>query len=208
MTQDEKKMLERGRVLAAPIMEAVHRYVLENGQDRKDDQADLTCLAFMSERADISYETLVSWVEKPWRVGDIPFDIADRLLCAIDQTSLWYGELHEYYMGVDLNWFHCACNGCSIFFYADPHKHGKKPIYCSKACANAASRLQRGESKKRIKNYGSRLAPRKGGKCRNGHERTPENQILLSGGKLRCRECNRESSARAYKIRHERDRTV
>lgn len=46
-------------------------------------------------------------------------------------------------------------------------------------------------------------------KCRNGHDKTPENTIIRSTGKRQCRDCVKESVARAKERRHaNRDKQI
>lgn len=254
MTQDELMVLERGRIPALPIIQAVKRYVRENGNELRAEQLDLICVGDVAERAGVPLTTLVTWVEQPDRAGAMPFNVADRLLCASEQWILWYGELSEYYMRVNLNVRECAHPDCKVEFEVKPpllvctvegctedhysrgmcHKHeakaryharkesertgrtcaeimderhpkvsngrGVDPLrreYCSRECAMSGKKGNRRHKKMSVPR-GTQTPV-----CRNGHKRTPENTIVLGSGKVRCRQCNRDASARAYKVSRE-----
>lgn len=181
MTMDEVLMLERGRVPAQPIIEAVTRYVRENGEELRGGDLDLACLGFVAERANVSHQTLVTWVENPERAGAIPFPIADRLLCASEQWNLWYGELSEYYMRVDLSWQECERDGCHTWFQAWRQLGPKRSRFCSRTCGQMQHMADKGAIKS-AKKHNAKTH------CRNGHRRT-EAGVDANGS---CRQCEHD----------------
>jgi hypothetical protein len=209
MTQDELLLLGRGRVPAQPIIAAITRYAVENGEPRNDN-LDLQPLIVVAERAGVPYSTLCTWVEGPRRAGAMPFNVADELLCACDLYHLWWGELGEYYERVDLSWKQCECEGCETWFQLKKDTLGRhaSQMYCSQQCRQAAHKLRTGRNQHRLAKANRR---KKGGrpvgveerKCRNGHEFTPENTMILKSGKRRCRTCNNATSSAGYHRRRQ-----
>lgn len=195
MTQDELLLLERGRVPALPIIEAVTRYAIENGERVTGDRLglDLQPLIVVAERAGVPYSTLCTWVGDPMRTSSLPFGVADELLCACDLYHLWWGELNDYYEHVDLTWRLCDCPGCEVWFKPVRDASGATaPRYCSKACRTSAAKQREGTTTSRRKKYnGTRMT------CRNGHRKTPEN-TKIHHGREECSECAREAARRHW----------
>jgi hypothetical protein len=87
--------------------------------------------------------------------------------------------------------------------YYEPvgRKDGIDKQYCSKACRTAAAKIREGVTKRRRKNYLNT-----GDKCRNGHDRTPENTYHRRNGKEECIICRREANKASYHARTARRR--
>lgn len=157
----------------------------------------LQALALM---AGVSYDTLYR-VRSRAKMRTIEFDLADRLLCAMNLVHLWWREpLKEVYLSLDLSepglppglttdgLRRCAAEGCSVMFEPPSLRPDKK--YCSTACRNRVLNRRQNDSQ-----------PRQS-KCRNGHWRTEENTILMEDGTRRCRVCQAESRRRVYLQTH------
>ena len=241
MTTQEWELLSQGRVPAEPIIKALTSYLDEMSETAlMGRERDLAHLQNVADRGRLSYLTLVTWVERPERVGPIPFLVADRILCATDNVNLWQGELAEYYEQVDMNWQMCECPGCTKLFrqgglapatceidgcesfpkarglcnahYISCKKDGtldqhtsrynpeRRRIYCSEACKTSAYQQRKGITSSRRKSY---LKDRDV-KCRNGHDRTPQNTKIRPNGKRECIICHRESSRRGAARAQER----
>lgn len=119
------------------------------------------------------------------------FDLVDRLFCALGRPDVWRGELLDIYEGMRLL-ERCAHPDCSAQFLQPSHGCRRKR-YCSQACADSGRRGYR-----RIKHFKGRAQRKHSAKCRNGHQRTPENTITLKSGRIRCRICNNATSNRGY----------
>lgn len=209
MTNNEMLMLEKGRVPTIVVQEALSAYLSISDRSLHED------LLVLSEKAQVPYETLETWIMNPDHGQSVEFDAADRVLCATRLHEWWRVRFFDYYINVDLAWRTCACPGCSVKFRPDPKAKGKKPIYCSKLCCDAASNMRvhgahtrrfdgtDGEPK-RMKDYGAAGKPRRSKRCRNGHKRTPDNTIYLRSGMIRCRMCNNAASKRGYHNRKKR----
>jgi hypothetical protein len=112
MTQDEQLVLAKGRVPAQPILAAV----IEHIKAHDDGLVNGPYLEVISEKSGQPLQTLMVWTSNPARCPTLPFDVADRLLCATHLWGMWFGELREYYERVDLTWYQCAHPSCLVTF--------------------------------------------------------------------------------------------
>ena len=183
-------------------------YVEQESEFGITNERDLTHLQHVADRAagHVTFSTLVTWFEKPERCADgLPFPVADAILCATGKVDLWRGVLAEFYENVDMTWVQCESPACDRWFRQGRVTTGPTvKRYCSKACSDATTRLQRGEQSTIRKNYGGGGKRRKSNKCRNGHERTPESTKIRKNGKMECLLCHRESAKAAYRRSQER----
>jgi hypothetical protein len=74
------------------------------------------------------------------------------------------------------------CLQCSAAFMSEPYTNPKRGRYCSRPCASKA---------KLASNSSLAKANRAKSHCKNGHEFTPENTILMPGDRRNCRECRK-----------------
>jgi hypothetical protein len=148
----------------------------------------------VADRAGISVDTITRILSGERESCE--FDVADSLLCALNATQLWYGELGHIYYTLDLAWEKCACPGCEAIFTLEYDTLGrmKQRLYCSTACRTAAHKIRHGVHKQRLPK--SRRNMEKF--CRNGHPKTPENIIEFSNGTSTCRIC-KQASAEKYR---------
>lgn len=224
----DQELLDGGRVPSEPILAILRSHVRKADGDSPLDQ--MGELYWIAHRSGIPYDTLVTYMGAG-RIQSIDFNTADALLCAMDKHEYWRGpDLCDIYYGVDLTWETCACNGCERNFQPgfDSLGRPKHTIYCSSACRVSAWKQNHGRNTKRMsaskrdlrthcRNGHKRsevgvdargtclqcLSDRRTEKCRNGHERTPENTIERRNGKIQCRICNNEASKSAYHRRRE-----
>lgn len=186
---------------SSPIIEAVRRYVFELGDAQYDrdgrEIADLTPLLNLSEKSEVPFFTLQSWLEKPHRVSAyIPFPVADRIVCGMGGGVMWWrSEMPEHYYGVSLSWGFCECPGCTNFFQRVTTKTREK-LYCSKECRMSARHQRIGRTTRPVKRHRGDMA--EATKCRNGHDRTPDNIFVRKNGKRECLTCKRESNNEGY----------
>ncbi len=190
------------RVPAAPIVEAINQYLLDEGERIGDDLSAPAPIHILAERADIKSDTLDHILRGRSKTMD--FDTADRLLCVTNQTALWITDLHEVYEQALLDEGGkqftvtsssgtkvCARRGCSNKFI--PPRRSPRKKYCSKNCKTTAWKHRVHPPKTTI--YGK---DRKIQKlvCRNGHERTKENTGIQSNGYRYCLICHRAAASR------------
>lgn len=188
MTNDEILMLQRGRVPARILVEALESYIAQSDRDAHND------LLVIAEKSGVSYFTLETFIEHPDRSASVEFDVADNVLCACRLYEWWRGRYADYYAAVNLNMRQCAHPDCSVWFDIPATDKGGRKEYCSTACANSGKRGNR-----RIKHFkGRAMKSEHSPKCRNGHDRTPDNTMYLKSGKIRCRICNNARSNAGY----------
>jgi len=153
-------------------------------------ELDWEAIPLISDQSRIPIETLESWVLSPERAGPIPFVVADRLLCACDQSDSWRGALVDYYYAVDMNWGVCERPKCINSFRDDR-------TYCSPKCENAhLLELEQAREVAPVTYVG-------GEECRNGHARTEANTRHTTDGGIRCRVCESAANYRNYRKRKE-----
>lgn len=170
------------------VVEALTHYLAE------DDRPQHEVLLVLSDKSGVPYDTLETFLLKPDRSESIEFDTADEILCACRCWNWWYTRYEDIYKGVNLNLRQCAHPDCSVWFAIPASKQGGRKEYCSTACANSHKKGNR-----RVKHFrGKAQRGDHSRKCRNGHERTPENTIRLKSGKIRCRVCNNARSNEGY----------
>jgi hypothetical protein len=132
----------------------------------------------------------------------IDFNLADRLLCAMNMTDLWRTTLSHLYETVqfDDSWKRhhhpdttgektCGRRGCSVRFTPPANRPGKK--YCTPACCAAAYWQKKHGVKTQIRGKNRQLEKLV---CRNGHERTPGN-TRFENGVRRCLVCKHISDS-------------
>lgn len=193
MTNDERLLLEKGRVPMLVVQEALSTYRSTSDRTMHDD------LLVLSEKAEVPYDTLETWILKPEHSASVDFDTADRVLCACHVWNWWYSRFAEYYDNVNLKLRQCAHKDCSVWFEIPDSPQGGRKHFCSTECANSSKR-----GNKRIKHFkGKAMKTDHSAKCRNGHARTPENTIRLKSGKIRCRVCNNAVSNAGYHRKRE-----
>ena len=117
------------RIPAAPIVEIINAYCAERPDASLTQEGGQWMM--LAERADVKYE----WLEKVMygRSKEIQFNMADRLMCAMNTTYLWHSpELYDIYMSVDLSDTRfCANPECGVEF---PVTDGSHKIYCTERC--------------------------------------------------------------------------
>jgi hypothetical protein len=134
------------------------------------------------------------------RIQTFDVDVADRLLCAMDMNELWRfdPELYNAYWEGEppedpSRPIKCAFEECDNSFPLASDT-GANRRYCSRRCVERASDRRLGKHQPRHL------------RCRHGHPRSDEDQILPTGQR-RCREClriaNRRNKAAARARRRE-----
>lgn len=163
----------------------------------------------LAEKVLINVDTLDSITREDVRTVD--FDVADRLLCATGNVSLWVTELHDVYYGTVLDdedkrfptkstTRFCERPGCGKQFEQHPRQKTRHR-FCSKACRAAEQRKRR--RARRGQPVGTRFGT-KYGQCPNGHDRSPENVGYKRDGSMYCTACGREKARRWYEANRER----
>lgn len=164
----------------------------------------IEALAF---RARLEEDTLYHYLIG--RTSSIDFDVADRLICAMNRPHLWTHELADIYYSVDLSGEpapvpdkgdkrRCLRDGCMVEFVPSPH-HPNRQKFCSPACRAATQRKRRLARQGRTSHrYGT-----KNGACPRGHDRSEENVRKTKDGRYACRVCAREDAKKKYKANPE-----
>lgn len=187
------------RIPAERLLPHIERYLAEYetqegyGVQRMEPK---TCLAF---HARMKVDTLSKILNR--RTKTLDFNMADRLLCAMNRPQLWWEDLADLYYSVDLSapitapipakeGRICARAGCSNAFVP------KMPWgrYCSTACRASVQRARRQQRRGVTQRYGTRY-----GTCPKGHDRSPENVYVRPDGHVSCRVCNRDAERRRYR---------
>lgn len=166
--------------------------------DRDRDPGEPGELTMICERQGLDYATIAKVIYR-WKnpecldgaLRSLDFDTADKLLCGAGMFDVWRTDLLDYYLRVDLTWKKCECPGCENWFKPHPQS-GRK--YCSKSCSDSAWNQAHGRTHRTVK----ALRKRSSKKCRNGHERTPENTRVRENGKKECLICARASNRASY----------
>lgn len=182
-----------GRIPSGPIIKALNQYVIDVSPVMEHGKRDLAHLQFAAQRYKLKYETLVSWLQRPERASaGMPFVVADRILCATDQSEMWQGALSEYYEAVDMNWQQCQHRSCRQYF-----RLGETPVYfCSEMCEKMEQEMK-----------DNPLVVLES--CRKGHPRTEENTRVRGNGKRECAVCHRERTRiGAYKSKERKQMAV
>ena len=221
MTNEEALLLEKGRVPMTMVQEALATYRSQSDHTLQED------LLALSERAEVPYDTLETWVVHPDRSASVEFDTADRVLCACFLYNWWYSRYDEFYYNVNLNMKQCERDGCQVWFDTTvPHMGGVRHTtrkYCSRTCGQMAWLHEKGKiqnsKKKNLKTHcrnGHKRTPentaedgacmicdrenqlRRKTECSKGHKFTPENTMFLKSGKRRCRTCHNARSKTGY----------
>jgi hypothetical protein len=141
-----------------------------------------SALRIIAAEAEMKPDSL--WRFMIGRSSSLDFYTFDRILCAMDSTSLWYEwPLLVFYLAADLtvppsNVKICARLECPKEILMDGSYQNRGRKFCSATCRDA-------DWKHRSGYYTNRAI-----ECRNGHPRTPENTRIYSRGKM-CLECNR-----------------
>jgi hypothetical protein len=194
-----KKAPEPNRIPAAPIVQVVQRYLQAEGTRLTDGTFVPAPLSPLAERIDVHADTLESWLTG--HVATIDFDVADRLLCAMNQQDLWHTDLQDLYLTAPLQEGKkkfsvaavsgskvCARIGCSVRF--TPKIRNPRQRFCCRKCYQAyyQAEKQRGGYKQGAYGPGCSLLALT---CRNGHQRTTKNTKFNKHGRRYCVDCKR-----------------
>lgn len=195
------------RIPVEPIAQVVRSYLEAEGTRLDDGAFAPASILPLAERVDVLPDTLDSWLKGD--TATIDFDVADRLLCAMNLQDLWLTDLHDVYTAAPLvegpkkftvkpasGKRMCARVTCTETFIPKPkHPHQR---FCSGRCAGAARRVKANPEAK-IRGKGCILLKLE---CKKGHERTPENTGHTKDGRLYClickRKTDRENARRRY----------
>lgn len=202
--------LEPNRIPAEPIVAAILEFLDKEGTRLGDEMTTPAPMIVLAERADLREATLYSMIRG--RTKTVDFDVADRLLCAMNMHDLWLTDLHEVYVAAGLHEGErsrkverasglkvCARKGCSNTFTQPVKTPPKK--YCSETCCAASYWHKKHGAKTTLRGPGRKLEKLV---CRNGHERTPEN-TGFNGVANFCRICKNASDRRSRARARERN---
>lgn len=149
------------------------------------------------------------WREDP--LADIYFNIdLSKTVCANPGCTVEFHDPHY----ADLPPVNCVIEGClnepkarglcnkhyiqvkrdGLLHTMPKFYQGRLTMYCSMACRQSAYQMAKGITTNRRKNY----LKSRDKKCRNGHERTPENTRVRKNGKMECLLCARETNRKGY----------
>lgn len=154
---------------------------------------------FLAARADVHPDTLSKALAG--KRNSLSFRIADRVICAMGAPQIWRDDpaLYEVYYPVapppdPSRPIKCANEACSAWFELANDTTAKRR-FCSESCKNADYRYRHGKAQPRAL------------RCRNGHNRDPENDYTRADGTTTCRTCLRERDAERRKRRREQAAT-
>lgn len=134
-----------------------------------------------------------------WRweneVEYVGFDSADRQFCQLhlDVHRIWTEDLADIYYAITFREIQrvkprrCRRRGCSEKVVPGPRATGK--LYCSDRCKRLCEYARRAEREGRERRVFNKLD-----RCKNGHDRSPEN-LARNGG---CLVCKREAAKARY----------
>lgn len=184
-----KEQLEQGRVPSEPIINAIQKYLDQEGGDNSR-----AVIEGIAARSGVPFATIDTWLRRPERSEFMRFQDADGLLCAINKWDLWYDELEDIYQTVDLNWKKCEREGCETWFNVGPranHHIGKRRRrYCTQACGQM-NWLQEAGKIENAEKYNRKTH------CRNGHKRSEYGKTPAGN----CKGCVDEANAR-MRLKH------
>lgn len=193
-----------GYVPAYEVITTIEHHLGLEHENWEEDDPRLAPLTGMWEFSDLRKQLGIR--QNGGKLRWIPFGLADSVLCKLRLQNLWRHELLEIYEAVNLSgscgtqWVRpvpkgmarCGRVGCSVVF--EQRTSGSKKKYCSVICKNQAYKLRSGQTKSAPTGPGRHLSALR---CKNGHERTPENTYLYKGKRL-CNECRKERKREAY----------
>lgn len=185
-----KKLMRIPGPIARPIIQTYldefQTYDMGIGpNDPNGYQPGLSALRIVAAEACIKHDSL--WRFMAGRTNSLDFYSFDRILAAMDATSLWYEwPLLPFYLAADLtvpppNVKVCSRLECANEIFLDGTHQTRGRKFCSATCRDA-------DWKHRSGYYTNRAI-----ECRNGHPRTPENTGYNERGQF-CLECNRISA--------------
>lgn len=195
-------MMEPNRVPAEPIVAIVKDYLQQDGDRTHEGSFESSSIYLLAERVDVKGDTLQSILSG--RAKTIDFDLADRLLCVTNMSSLWLTDLSDIYLQAQLPEGEkkhvvatasgkrvCARRGCSVVFVPSVKKPDQK--FCSPGCRSTAWKHKKGLKTGQVRGKGRVLESLV---CRNGHPRTKENTTEKRAGVSYCRICKNETAKR------------
>lgn len=201
----ESKPLAANRVPLEPIILEVEQYLDAQENLNLANKDLLAPRAVLAEQARLKIDTFEKLLAR--RSDTMDFDVADKLLCMMDKTHLWWSKFGDIYWNVRLDDEArgrkpsregprvCARHACSNEFV--PSKQRPDQKYCSTTCKGAAWKADK--AKTRLRGPGRKLEMLM---CVNGHERSPENTTRNIKGALVCRICKNEQSRRSKRKRY------
>jgi hypothetical protein len=142
----------------------------------------------------VSDSLVSSLAQGTYRNKNIHFNIADRLLCAMQLSHLWWIEpLREHYYAEKLKErssriYNAGPRECSHPDCSNIYDGSRSKKYCSPECRKAMR-------------DGNRYKTGDRSRCKNGHARTPENTIMEKNGektRRRCKVCRRDTERKKY----------
>lgn len=185
------------RIPAAPIVETVVAYLSSEGDRKGEGVFAPESVYLLAERADIRGDTLEKILSG--RSKTIDFDLADRLLCAMNLSELWLTDLAELYQEAALSdevrtrkaltvsgRRMCARRTCTTVFA--PARNNPHQRYCSSTCQTADWKVRNGKVVK-IRGKGRVLDKLE---CRKGHPRSAANTRHTTDGRIYCTICKRK----------------
>ena len=150
-------------VPAEPVRRALNKWLREAGSEERKAQSEFRAHGtgpsksyseaheMLASKMDVQTSTVYAWATRP-RYSNVSFDLADRILTAIDQVNLWWQdpELSQVYeracKGADRIYpiivaepepLICTCEYCDETFEVW-RQHGSPRRFCSHSCRQAA----------------------------------------------------------------------
>jgi hypothetical protein len=229
MTQDDLLLLERGRVPIRVVTEALQTYRRTSERDVSldidvlsekarvpretlmtyyldpdrfsgisfDVADNLLCACglyewWRSRFAEYYYGVNLRWVKCGCPGCEVMFEIAETHECRYEGCSE-QGRTR----GLCGMHYQIVRREGLLDEYPPQGKNGS-PKYCSPACSDSAWNQAHGRTHKPVKHLRGRASAKK---CRNGHDRTPENIKTRKDGRTECVLCARETAKRNYRAK-------